>query len=241
MSLALVDASTWIEGFDFTTRMNEISLDSSFEGLDDTRFGTAGASRQGTSRIAGLEDIETELNGFWEAPVDEAVFTGLGVADQVVTHSVDGAETSTAYLYRSRKFTYEKFGEVGANTPFTVTLQGSRGGAGLVRGQVAAASQDVSATGQLGSALNLGDVSSDERVYVTVHVFTAGTSIELELESDVDSNFDSPNPQMTIGPLTAVGGTLERTVTGPKTDAWWRLNVTSVSGTFTVAAAIGIK
>lgn len=241
MALSLVDATTWVGDHDFTTRMNELSLQISRDAQDDTRYGTAGSSRLGRSRIAGLEDIEAELNGFWDHPVDEDIFTGLGTTDQVVTHSVDGTETSVAYLYTSRKFSYQTFGDVGANMPFTLSLQGSRGtgSPGAIRGRVAAQKQDVSATGVLGSAVNLGSVASDEHLYVAVHVLTAGTSIDIDVESDADSGFGTPTAQMSLS-LSSAGGTIQRTA-GPISDTWYRLNVTAISGTFTIAAALGIK
>lgn len=243
MSLSLLDATTWINSFDFTTRLNEISLEIPVEALDDNRFGGNDTPRVGRSRIAGLEDVTAELNGFWEAPVDEASFSGLGTADQVVTHSVDGAETSVAYLYTSRKFTYQAFGEVGSNTPFTVNLQGSRGNGspGAVRGQVAAAKQDVSTTGQVGSIVNLGDVASGEHLYAVVHVFTIGTSIDIDIESDSDTNFGDGDETVQLSfSLTAEGATLKRTP-GAITDTHFRAVVTANSGTSTIGVPIGIK
>lgn len=241
MSLPLLNATTFIEGFDFTTRLNELSLETPVESLDDNRFGGADTPRVGRSRIAGLEDVTAELNGFWEAPVDEAVFSGLGTADQVVTHSVDGSETSVAYLYTSRKFTYEKFGEVGSNTPFTVNLQGSRGNGspGAIRGQMATAKQNVSATGVLGTVVNLGDVAADEYLYATLHVFSVGTSLEVDIESAPDSSFSTVTTRMSFS-VSATGGNLQR-LAGAISDTHYRLNVTSITDTFTVAAAIGIK
>lgn len=241
MSLSLLDATTWVADRDFTTRLNELSVDISVEALDDTRYGTSGNSRLGRSRIGGLEDIETELNGFWESAVDSDSFSGLGDTDQVVTHSVDGSETSVAYLYTSRKFSYQTFDEVGVNMPFTLSMQGSRGtgSPGAVRGRVAAAKQDVSATGVLGSAVNLGSVASDEHLYVVLHVFTAGTSIDIDVESDADSAFGTPTTQMSLS-LSSTGGTIQRTL-GSISDTWYRLVVTANTGTFNLAGAIGVK
>lgn len=247
-SIALVDASTWVSGFDFTTRLNELSVEPSIEALDDTRFGTPDAPRVGRSRIGGLEDVETELNGYWESldpgSADAAAFAGLGSSLEVVTHSVDGAEESVSYMYQARKFTYQLGGEVGAILPFTLNIMGAGGNnnPGVVRGQVAAANQDVSATGALGSAVNLGAVGSGEFLYATLHVFTAGTSITVELQSDADNTFGTPTTQATFngGPITAAGGFWAPRAAGPISDTWYRLAVTAITGTFTVAGAIGI-
>lgn len=246
-TLALLDATTWVSGFDFTTRLNELSVEASLEALEDTRFGTAGNPRTARSRIAGLEDVATELNGYWESAssgsADEAAFSGLGSSLEVVTHSVDGAEQSVSYMYQARKFSYQIGDEIGSVLPFTLGIQGAagNGSAGLVRGQVAAASQDVSALGVLGSALNLGAVDAGEHLYAAFHVFAAGTSITVDLQSEADSGFGTPTTQQTIGPLTATGGTWMTRVAGPITDSWFRFNVSAITGTFTVAAAVGIK
>lgn len=248
-SLALVDATTWVAGTDFTTRLNELSVEASAEELEDTRFGTAGASRVGRSRIGGLQDVETELTGYWESAasgsVDAAAFTGLGTAAQVVTHSVDGAEQSVAYFYRARKFSYQLGGEIGSVLPFTLGIQGAsgNGSVGLVRGQVGAASQEVSAIGALGSPVNLGAVAADEALYAAFHVLSAGTTISVKIESDDAQAFSTPADVAgaTIGPLTATGGTWMTRVAGPITDTWFRFNATAITGTFRVAGAIGIK
>lgn len=240
-SLAALDFTTWVGDHDMTTRMNELSLSVSVEAQEDTRYGTNGAHRVGRSRIAGLEDIESELNGFWDWPVDEDISDGLGTTDQVVTHSVSGAETDVAYLYTSRKFSYQTFGEVGSVTPFTLSMQGSRGtgSPGAIRGQVAAAKQDVSATGVVGSVVNLGDVAAGEYLYAAVHAFTAGDSISIDVESDSDSTFPSPTVQMSFS-LSAAGGTLQRTP-GTITDTHYRLSVSANTGTFNLAGVIGVK
>lgn len=246
-SIALLDASTWVSGFDFTTRLNELSLEASIEALDDTRYGTPNAPRIGRSRTAGLEDVETELNGYWESAdpgsADAAAFTGLGSQLEVVTHSADGTETAVAYMYQARKFTYQLGGEIGEILPFTLNVNGAGGNAnpGVVRGQVAAANQTVSAIGALGSPVNLGAVADGEFLYAAFHVFAAGTSITVDVESEADSAFGTPTVQQTIGPLTAAGGTWMTRVAGPIADTWFRFNVTAITGTFTVAGALGIK
>lgn len=245
-TLALVDATTWVGGFDFTTRLNELSVDISDEALDDTRFGTNANPRSAMSRIAGLTDVETELNGYWESAsggsVDEAAFTGLG-NQTPVTHSVDGAETSVAYAYRARRFNYQLGGEVGAILPFTLGVMGSSGSP-VVRGQVAAAVQDVSSTGAFGSPVNLGAGASGEFLYLAFHVFTAGTSIEVKVESDDAQAFSSPADVTgaTIGPITATGGTwMTRVDASGITDTWFRMNITAITGTFNVAGMLAIQ
>lgn len=246
-TLALVDASTWVSGFDFTTRLNELNVDLTTEAIEDTRFGTAGSPRKGRSRIGGLHDVETELNGFWESldgnSADAAARSGLGTTRHVVTHSTTGAEQSTAYMYQARTFTYQLGDEIGAVLPFTLNIQGAggNGSPGAVRGQVAAQHQTVSATGPLGSPVNVGDVADGEYLYAAFHVFGAGTSISVDLESAADQSFATPTVRRSFGPLDSTGGTWVARVPGPITDTWFQFDVTAITGTFTVAGAIGVK
>lgn len=238
-SLALVDATTWVGGHDFTTDLNQISLNVEVEDLDATTFGSGGYR----TRKGGLKDVEAELNGFWDSAPDSQAFNGLtGVINinRVATMSPTGAETATAYLFQAQKFSYEAFGAVGKMTPFTLGMMG-RDGQGVVRGQIAKAKGNVSAAGPLGSAVNLGAVSSTQFVYATVHVFSAGTTITLQLQTDDAQGFGTPTTIATIGPLTTTGGTWMARVAGPITDTWFRFNVSTVTGTFTVAGAIAVQ
>lgn len=236
-SFALVDATTYIHDLDFTTYLNEISLSGMAEELDSTTFGSGGYR----TRVGGLRDIEAAYNGFFEGIPDNAAFTALGTADRVVTMSPTGVETSTAYLFQADEFTYTPFGSIGDLTPFSIDIKGSNT-QGLVRGQLAAAKQNKSATGQLGSIVNLGAPSGSQFVYCTVHIFTAGTTITLQLQSDDAVGFSSPTTRATIGPLTTTGGTWMTRLAGPFSgETHWRLNVSAVTGTFSIAAAIAVQ
>lgn len=240
-SFALVDATTFVHGYDFTTDLNEIALNISAQELDVTTFGGGGYR----ARIAGLRDVEASLKGFWQsatsAAPDPQAFPDLGVADRVVTMSPTGVAGSTAYLFQAGKFTYELFGAIGEATPFTLGCKGTNA-VGAVRGQVAAAKGNVSATGVLGSVVNLGAPSATQFVYVAFHVFSAGTTITVQLQSDTAAGFSSATTQATIGPITAVGGTWMTRLAGPFSgETHWRLNVSAITGTFQVAAAIAVQ
>lgn len=245
-TLALLDATTFVGGHDFTTVMNDLQMPISFDELDVTKFGQQGGTRA-RQRIAGLQDVESTLAGFWEAgadAVDAAAFDGLTEL-LPVTHSMDGLEGSVAYLYQGRSFTYEMFGAVGEAAPFTLSVKGSKGngaaGAGAIRGRLAKAKGAVSLTGGMGTAVNLGPVLEGQYLYAAVHVFTAGTSITVDLASDDSAAFLSGTTRATTGPLTTTGGTWLTRVPGPIADGWYLFNVPDITGIFTVAAAVGIK
>lgn len=240
-SFALVDATAWIAGYDFTGDSNELGLSLSADELDATTFGSGGYR----TRKAGLRNTEMNLAGFWQSAITDApdpqIFPNLGVADRVVTLAPTPAEASTAYMFQAIKLGYDMFGPIGELTPFSLAAMGSNG-VGAVRGQIAAAKQNKSATGVLGSVLNLGAPGAGQFVYATVHVFAAGTTITLQLQSDDSAGFSSPTTQATIGPITTAGGTWMTRLPGPFVgETHWRLNISAITGTFQIAAAIAVQ
>lgn len=242
-SYAALDVKTWFSGYDMTGDGNNTSLSLSYDALDATVYGCTGRVR-----AAGLEDCQLDESGFWQAgttAVDPVAFTALGGASQVVTNSPDGAESSVAYFYRARQFSYEVGGQLGELLPFRLGAQSARGtglaAVAAVRGRVLKTKANVSSTGATGTAFQLGAVGTGQYLYAAFHVFSAGTTITAVLESDSDNTFASATTQMTFGPITAVGGTWGTRVTGPITDTWYRLRVTAITGTFSIACAAGFK
>lgn len=238
-SIVLTDCTCWVGGYDFTTDSNQIGISIGVEDLESTTFGSGGYR----SRVGGLKTVESSLSGFWQSAATDAVdpqaFTNLGTADRSCTVAPDDAETTPAYLYQAGFFSYNMFGEVGALAPFELNSMGTNG-VGVARGQIAKARGNVSATGVLGSAVQLGNVASDKYLYATLHVFSAGTTITVLVESDDSAGFGSATTQMTLGPITTQGGTWGVRVAGPLTETHYRFRVSAITGTFNVAGAIGI-
>lgn len=233
----LLDATTFVDDYDFTGDSNKITVDAEVEDLDGTVFGGGGWKRL----AGGLKTVTASLEGFWQSGPDGEGFSDLGNAARPVTVSPTGVAASIAYLFQVTKLKYSAFGDVGSLTPFSLDMSGSNT-VGMVRGQVAAAKQAVSATGALGSAVQLGAVSSTQKVYAIFHIFgTPGTTITVKVQSDNASNFPSATDVATIGPLTTAGGTWMTPVAGPNTDDWFRFNVSAITGTFTVAGAIAVQ
>lgn len=239
-SFTLTDVTTWVAGYDFTTDLNQVSLAASVDDLDNTVFGLGGYRR----RVGGLRSVEASYSGFWDSATTDApdpqIFTNLGTADRVVTIGNDDAEGSTAYMFQGGKFSYSAFGSIGEVTPFDLDMMGTNS-AGLIRGSITKAKAVVSATGATGTAWNGGNVGAAQYLYATFHVFgTPGTTITAVVESDDGAGFASATTRITFGPITTAGGTWGTRVAGPLTETHYRLNVTAITGTFTIAAAIGI-
>lgn len=237
-SFAFVDATTWIAGYDMTGDLKSVALNIAVDELDNTPFGFGGYR----SRIGGLKTVAADFGGFWQAgagQVDPTVFSDLAVADRVVTLAPDDAEGTTAYMWQGGSFTYSPFGQIGDVTPFALSYLGTNG-VGAVRGGVAKAKGNVSTTGAIGSVQQLGDVAANEFLFATLHVFSAGTTITVQVQSDDNAGFTTPTTRGTFSGITTVGGTWLTKVAGAITDTYWRLNVSAITGTFSIAGAIGI-
>lgn len=241
--IALVNAGIYIGGHDFTAEQNQLMLSGEMEALDKTTFGSNGwRERQG-----GMRDVKASGAGLWQSALSDAVdpeaFLNLGVADRVFTVTATRVETDPCYLSQFLQSAYSIDGELGQLLPWTLGLSGSNK-QGLVRGKLAKTKGTVSATGALGSPVQLGAVGATQFVYATLHVLPpVGTTISVKIESDNASNFASPanvGSAPNFGPITTSGGTWAVRVPGPITDDWFRLNVTAITGTFTVVGAIGV-
>jgi hypothetical protein len=240
--LSLTDAFCYSAGYDFTTDTNSATLTTDVAQLDKTTFGSSGW----TELTGGLQTSNLAWSGFWQVDgvsdqaVDNQAFSALGTS-QVYTfgpEEVEGA-VRVAYMFKAMKSQYTLGGQVGELMPFSLAATGSDG-VGVVRGRVAKTRGTVSATGATGTGLQLGTVSADQSLYATFHVFSAGTSITVQLQSDDNSGFTTPTTVATIGPLTTSGGTWVTPIAGPLTDGYFRFNVSAITGSFVVAGAIGI-
>lgn len=238
--LALTAASVYIHDYDFTGDSNRLELKSDVAVLDATTFRSGGW----TELAGGLRTGSLTLDGFWQSAasgaVDLELFPDLGVLALPATIAASETETGTAYMAQVGKFGTQVFGKIGELAPFTLTAANTST-LGVIRGQLAAKRQTVAATGALGSGCNLGAVSATQFVYATFHVFSAGTTITAVVESASAGTFAGATTRSTIGPLTTTGSVWITRVAGPITDTWWRLRVSAITGSFSVAGAIGIQ
>lgn len=250
-AFALTDASAYVHGYDFTVDTNNMMLTHDAAVLDTTTFGSGGW----TSCIGGLKTVSFNMTGFWQSATTQAVdvesFPDLGVSDRVYT--VAPVETEPAspasflaaercFLFKAGKFNYSPFaGQVGDVAGFTLNSMGTNG-VGVVQGLLLKTKAVVSATGQMGSTFDtVFGVGAAQSLYATFHEFVAGTTITIQVQSDDNSGFSSATTIGTIGPITTSGGTWMTPIPGPLTDRYYRFNVSAVTGSHTVAAAMGLR
>lgn len=236
---ALLNAGLYVAGHDFTTDTNTGQLNLEAAALDKTTFGSDGWMEN----ALGLKTLAFNYSGFWQSDVTDAVdpeaFGDLAL-ERAHTWTLDEIETEPAYLFNAAKSAYSLGGEVGPLAPFQLTSVATDK-FGAIRGQLAKAKGAANAIGALGSVVNLGAVAADQFLYATFHVFTAATTITVQVQSDDSAGMASPTQRgANIGPLTTRGGTWLARVAGPITDTHYRFNISAVTGAFVAAGAIGI-
>lgn len=236
---AFTDATVWIGGFDFTADTNQVGLQLSTTELDDTCFG-----QTHRSRIAGLRNTAMTAAGYWysatAAAPDPHLYANLATKDRVYTIAPTATEGSVAYMFQGIQSSYELFGQLDQVIPWAVNASGSNK-QGCVRGAVTKAKGNVSATGATGTGVNLGAVSATQYLYASLHVFSAGTTITVQVQSDDNAGFTTPTTRATFTAITTASGNWVTRVAGSITDTYYRLNVSAVTGTFQIAGAIGIR
>lgn len=237
-AFALLNADLYVAGHDFTTDTNNGMLNLTAATLDATTFGSNGW----TENAYGLKTLEFNHSGFWQSntsdSVDDESFGDIAVP-RAHTWTETGVETDPAWLFNSAKSQYQIGGEVGPLAPFTLQSTATDK-FGAIRGQLAKAKGAMNAVGALGSVVQLGPASAAQFLYATFHIFSAGTTATIQVQSDDNAGMTSPTTVATIGPLTTRGGTFMTRVAGPITDTYYRFNVSAITGAFVAAGAIGI-
>ncbi|MFG2276972.1 hypothetical protein ACGFNY_45355 [Streptomyces chartreusis] len=239
----LTNVRCFAVGVDLTGNSNKIELSSEIEAKETTNYGSSGYKEF----VGGLGSAELSGEGQWEAgatdKVDDGAWAGLGgVGPWSVSANNGAAVGDLAYFTQFLRADYKLLGEVGEVAPWSSTAKSSWP---LVRGQFAHPPGTARTATGTGTALNLGAVAANKRLYASLHVLSAaGTtpSITARVESDDNSNFTSATTRLTFTATGAVGGEALRTDGTAITDTWWRIAWT-ISGTtpsFLFAAALGI-
>lgn len=249
----LTDCASYVDDYDFTTDVNTCVLGMEAEAKEKTTFGSGGWKEF----IAGLRSVTMDHTGYWQSATTQApdpeAFVDFAAGTKDLVHTFAPFEETPAdpmpftdqqasFFFRGTKFSYEPQGTVGEITKFNLSSQNSST-SGVVKGSLIVPKRTVGATGKVGVTWDtiFGGPGAGLSLYVAFHVFVAATTITVQVQSDDNTGFSSPTTQATIGPLTTAGGVWLTPIAGPITDRYWRLNVSAITGTFTVAASIGVR
>src|SRR5690606_13769122 len=111
---------------------------------------------------------------------------------------------------------------------------------GVARGTLLEKQGAVPSTGATGTALEIsGGIRSDAALYSHFHVLDACTTVTAVFYSSDSDEFQQASTMATHSALTTVGANIQR-VAGPITDEFFRVRVTAITGSFSVACAIGV-
>ncbi len=238
--IVLLNAQIHVGAIDLTGTANKVMLVDTVDVKDATTFGSNGMrEHQG-----GIQSVQADHEGFLATPnPDKTLLNSLGVAAQVVTIASaslgsDGLPAA-AYAFQGAEASYAPFNSpVGEMAAITGTIM-SDSPAGLVRGVLALPRATVAGnTNGLGS--HRGAVTGGENVYMAVHVFAAGTTATVRVQSSVDNTFAAPTNRGSVV-VTAVGGTWMVPIPATITDTWWRVRVDGVTGSFDLAVFLGVQ
>jgi len=241
-TLAIKDAYVYTGGHDFSGDINTWKLGGEGEPQDCSNMRSGGWREY----KLGLKKSMFEMAGHAQYAAADATdpetFNNLGVTNRVLTTGASEVEATPAYFHRAMQADFTMGGPIGGMAPFRVTANGTDGPTGVVQGQLAVKMTTVTTTGAKGTALNLGLVGAGQYLYATLHLLgTAGTSITALVESDEDNTWSSATTRIAFGAQTAVNGYWGTRVAGAiANDDWFRLNVTAITGSWVIAAAIGI-
>lgn len=244
MAHTLTDAVIWLGQYDLSSDHNKISLDQSAEPLKATTFGPTTTTH---SHVAGLKSASISGSGmlaYGANSIEDALRSRFTLSDAPHTFMARGADVGElAWFLKSLQTEYTPMGgEVGGLHLFNVKSVPSR--SPLVRGQLVVAKLARTTSSNSGTPVQLGAVSSAQRLYAALHVFAAsGTtpSLTVTVKSDSSVAFASPVTQITFA-TTSVASSEFKSVAGPITDDWWRVDWT-IAGTtpsFTFAVVLGI-
>jgi hypothetical protein len=232
------DVKWWLGEFDLSADFNAVSLAAGVDLVDNTVYGDDTRSVAG-----GLQTVRLEGEGYWDSPVDAALYSAVGLADTVVSIGpVDGSETSPAFFAQLVSGEYAPIsGAVGDMAAFRVSGDG-RGGGGLIRGQIFINRTAVTASSNSGTAVQLGAVTAAQSVYASLHALTvSGGTLDVTVESDDNSGMTSATTRITFAQVTAVGSEYASTA-GAITDDYWRVDFTvGGGGSFDFVVCVGIK
>lgn len=239
-SQILQDAKLYIASYDLTGDMNALALTYSAEMRDATTFGNDTRVNTG-----GIKSVVAQHEGLWRAEgdgPDDVIFSRVGAQDVPVTISpTDGGDGARAFMFRAVHSEYSPGGSVGDLLAFSVSMEGSDG-APLVRGTILQPAGAKTASGT-GVGRQLGAVTSAQRLYGSLHVISAsaGDTLDVVIQSDVDNTFGTPVPALTFNQQTAIGSDWQ-SAAGPVSDTWYRVSFTigGTSPSFSFIVAVGI-
>jgi len=236
MGIILANQKVYINGYDRSGVVNQISLNMNNDVKDSTALGDL-------QRVytPGLNDIEFSSEGFYDVDVDGILWDSVGVDGKVISFYESGAAANAVgYAMPASILGYAPGFKVAELKAFRISAKSS---GKFVKVTTPDGIVKKTSTGN-GTARELGAVSATQKVFSFVHVIAkSGTNptLVMTIASDSLSGFTSPITQITHTQFTDIGSEV-KSANGAITDTWWRVTYTlgGSSPSFDVIVGIGI-
>lgn len=229
----------YLDGDDISSESNSVNVTSTLPEVASTSFADeAQDAEPGIEQVSGTVGIMLPVDLARELAHSEA-----RGETRVLTFFAEGNELGhVAYTAAGLSTQHSLGAQVGALLGLTVQLA-SRG-VPLLRGLVAEAAGERTATGNGGDVEISGGVPEGRRLYVIAHLveLEGFTGVTVAVESDVDDTYSAPETRVTLPQLTEPGAALAY-VLEEITDEHFRLTLTAAGagpGSFRVAATLAV-
>jgi len=220
----------YVAGQDISGLSNQVQMNVQGDEVESTTFGSGGFKEY----KPGLLSVNGQVTGYSQFAEPDASLFGDLRTSRVVTVGVDDTDGAAAYATQGFSASYQPWGgTVGGMAGFQYNLRGdSPMGKGFMGLEKQSVSGNTTGTGQQIAS----GISATQKLAMAIHVFTAGTTADVNVESDDNSGFTSATERLTQT-VTAVGGYWVET-SGAITDDYFRVTVDTVTGTFSLAVAV---
>jgi len=229
-TLILDSCQLYVAGQDLSGVSNQLQMNAQADEVECTTFGSAGFKEY----KPGLLMSNGQFTGYSQfAEPDASIFADLRTS-RVVTIGVDDTDGATAYATQGFSTSYQPWGgTVGSMAGFQYNL---RGDSPVGKGFMGLEKQTVSGNTTGTGAQIASGIAADQKLAMSIHVFTAGTTADVNVESDDNAGFTSATERLTQT-VTATGGYWVET-SGAITDDYYRVTVDTVTGSFSLAVAV---
>ncbi len=237
-AIVLSDQTIWFDGYDLTTSLNSVALDTGVDAVDNTTFGDTNRSS-----TPGLFTVTAQVEGFFETAPDAALNSSLGFIDKPLSFG-DG-QSGVVYSFLSTIGDYSPMkNSVGDLISYSAGGKATRGP--LIRGKLAFDGVGIAASGN-GADFALGNVPAGKKLYAVMHVTRlvgsapslqvsvqgSGTGIVNRFLIPIGKMFvplsqgGSPTPvdRIVFNPMSAIGSQWVE-LPGPDANDTWRVHYT---------------
>jgi len=232
----LTDAEIYVDDVDLTGYANTVKVSESVDVKDATTFASDGWAENHAGRKTAMFDIAGFLD--WPSPGTDLA-GNVGSSHAWIVAATDDANGSFGGDCWAGTMLTESFdqtidhGDLGKYTT-TATSAGNYG-AGFLLMPSTSFSGDTSSL----IANFTAGVLTGESLGLVFNVFTAGTTVDVDVISSAVVGMTSPTTEISET-VTTTGG-LVSVAAGPITNTYFRVDMSSVTGTFVAAAAVFIQ